>query len=403
MNNNEAPIFTTGEFAKKSGVTLRTLRYYDKINLLKPCSYTKAGHRLYSKSDFGKLQKILTLKFIGLSLKDISRIMNYDMEDSNIKKSLEIQQVIMKEKVHHIEAVIKSIDEAINMLDTSNTLNWDKFINIISIINTDQKWMNQYENASNLKARIKIHELFSINAKGWMNWFFEHLYIKTDSRILELGCGDGELWQKNLNRIPEGWNIVLTDFSEGMLKDAEVNLGKHSVRFDFKIADAQKIPFKDNSFDVVIANNMLYHISNIDLALSEINRVLKPGGILYASTVGKNHMKEMRDIINVFGSKNLTLNSWALTENFQLENGMEKLNKWFNNVKLKRYEDSLKITNEIPLMDYIFSMPGNNKSSFTGRELKNLTDFLHSEIMKNDYIYITKDTGFFSAQTALNI
>jgi hypothetical protein len=48
-------------------------------------------------------------------------------------------------------------------------------------------------------------------------------------------------------------------------------------------------------------------------------------------------------------------------------------------------------------------MPGNNKSSFTGKELKNLTDFLHSEIMKNDYIYITKDTGFFSAQTALNI
>ncbi|MCH3963150.1 MAG: MerR family transcriptional regulator [Clostridium sp.] len=397
MVNNKSPIFTTGEFSKKANVTLRTLRYYDRINLLKPCGYNKSGHRLYSKSDFGKLQKILTLKFIGLSLKEIQKVINYDMEDSDFKKSLEIQRSIMKEKINHMETVIKSIDEAISMLNTNTTLNWDKFINIINVINTDQQWMSQYENASNLRARIRIHELFSTNKEGWMHWFFDQLNIGENSSILELGCGDGELWQKNLDRIPEGWEIVLTDFSKGMIKDAKTNLEKNLGKFIFGVVDAQKIPFDDASFDIVIANNMLYHISNIDSAFSEIRRVLKPHGTIYASTVGKNHMKEMRDIINLFNSRKLTFNSWTLTENFQLENGLKKMEKWFKNINLKKYPDSLKITDESALMDYIFSIPGNKKSTFSRNELKSLTDFLHSEIIKNGWIYVTKDTGFFSA------
>lgn len=58
-------------------------------------------------------------------------------------------------------------------------------------------------------------------------------------------------------------------------------------RFNFKIVNAESIPFEEESFDVVIANHMLYHVPNINKALKEINRVLKSEGILFASTVGK--------------------------------------------------------------------------------------------------------------------
>lgn len=174
--------YTTGEFAKKSGITLRTLRYYDKINLLKPSSHNSSGHRLYSKHDFPKLQKILTLKFIGLSLDEIKNIMTSDVYDENLRRSLEIQKEIMKRKVHHINTVISSIDETLDMLDNENDFNWDKFINIINVVNEDKKWLLQYENASNLRARIKIHELYSTNKYGWMSWFFDELTIKPKSK-----------------------------------------------------------------------------------------------------------------------------------------------------------------------------------------------------------------------------
>ncbi|NFV14048.1 methyltransferase domain-containing protein [Clostridium sporogenes] len=488
MKDTSKKLFTTGEFAKKAGVTLRTLRYYDKIGLLGPSSHNELGHRLYSKEDFGKLQKILTLKFIGLSLEDIANIMKYDLNHKDLKKSLEIQKEIMKKKIKHIHSIIKAIDEAADNIDFNKEMDWDKFINIISAINSDKNWMQQYENASNLKARITLHELFSTNKEGWMPWFFKELkqelsrissncknyndkinntniselnsfdcknnnekidnyndleldklelnksevnnlksndfkvnnlglnnleldnlevnnlelynleLKQSNIKILELGCGDASLWNKNFHRIPPDWEITLTDFSEGMLKDAKKNLGEKSNRFNFKIVNAESIPFKDESFNVVIANHMLYHVPNINKALKEINRVLKSEGILFASTVGKNHMKEIREIISTFDIYNLTSKSWEDTDSFQLENGLKIVSEYFDMVELKRYKDNLKVTDPVYVLDYIFSMPGNNKINLSSKDLKKIYDYLEDTIKEKENIYITKDTGYFKGK-----
>ncbi|MBD5586324.1 methyltransferase domain-containing protein [Clostridium botulinum] len=428
MKNTSKKLFTTGEFAKKAGVTIRTLRYYDKIGLLVPSSHNELGHRLYSKEDFGKLQKILTLKFIGLSLEDIANIMKYDLNHKDFKKSLEIQKEIMKKKIKHIQSIIKAIDEAADTIDFNKEMDWDKFINIISAINSDKNWTQQYENASNLRARIAIHELFSTNKEGWMPWFFKELkhelsrissncqnyneninneniselsnldLKRSNIKILELGCGDASLWNKNFNNIPLNWEITLTDFSEGMLKDAKKNLREKRSRFNFKIVNAEKIPFEEESFDVVIANHMLYHVPNINKALKEINRVLKSEGILFASTVGKNHMKEIRKIISTFNIYNLTSESWEITDSFQLENGLKIVSEYFNMVELKRYKDNLKVTDPVYILDYIFSMPGNNKVNLSSKDLKKIYDYLEDNIKEKENIYITKDTGYFKGK-----
>jgi len=403
LQNEQKYLFSIGEFAAKAGVTLRTLRYYDNIGLLKPSDHNEAGHRLYSRHDFAKLQKILTLKFIGLSLEDITNIIKYDVKEEDFKKSLEIQKDIMEEKINHMNMVMNAIDETLHMVDNDNVLNWDRFINIINIINIDKKWLEQYENASNLKARIKIHELYSTNKYGWMRWFFEHINVPNDVSILELGCGDASLWVKNFDRIPKEWSITLTDFSHGMIKDAKNAIGHNKGRFKFKVVDAQDIPYEDCSFDVVIANNMLYHIADIEKALSEIFRVLKPGGYFYASTVGKNHMVELREIVTNFDSKIITTKSWDGTEKFHLENGMDKVVKWFENVNVKRYTDSLKVTDAIPLVDYIFSMPGNLKDRFDEKKLHELIRFIEDIINKSGAILITKDTGFFEARKYISL
>ncbi len=304
-------------------------------------------------------------------------------------------------------------------------MDWDKFINIISAINSDKNWTQQYENASNLRARIAIHELFSTNKEGWMPWFFKELkqelsmmssnyknYNKKISneniselsnldlkqpniKILELGCGDASLWNKNFNYIPSNWEITLTDFSDGMLKDAKKNLGEKRSRFNFKIVNAENIPFEEESFDVVIANHMLYHVPNINKALKEINRVLKSEGILFASTVGKNHMKEIREIISTFDIYSLTSESWEITDSFQLENGLKIVSEYFNMVELKRYKDNLKVTDPVYILDYIFSMPGNNKVNLSSKDLKKIYDYLEDNIKEKENIYITKDTGYF--------
>ncbi|WP_416144337.1 hypothetical protein [Planococcus koreensis] len=84
-----------------------------------------------------------------------------------------------------------------------------------------EELIEQYHNASNLEARIKLHELYSLNKKDWFTWLFEQYQIDSGSKLLELGCGDGTFWAKNEQFIPNDWNVVLSDFSPGMLADAQ--------------------------------------------------------------------------------------------------------------------------------------------------------------------------------------
>ena len=126
----------------------------------------------------------------------------------------------------------------------------------------------QYRDASNLNARIALHELFSTNPHALPLWIFDQLEPPDDASILEIGCGTGNLWAENTKRIPEGWQITLTDASPGMICEAQQRLsGSHSFRF--QVANAQELPFADESFDAVIAAHMLYHVPDRDNAFSD--------------------------------------------------------------------------------------------------------------------------------------
>src|SRR5512137_1886765 len=142
----------------------------------------------------------------------------------------------------------------------------------------------QYRNADNLNARIAIHERFSTNPQGWYPWLWDRLeQLPVQARVLELGCGSGALWSACPERIPPGWSLTLSDLSEGMLQEAWRNLVVLGRGIKFEPIDAQAIPYPDETFEIVIANFMLYHVPDRTKALSEIRRVLKTGGVLVAA------------------------------------------------------------------------------------------------------------------------
>lgn len=80
---------------------------------------------------------------------------------------------------------------------------------------SDQTYLlnEQYKDASNFNARFQLHERFSVNQYGWLPWVFDHIRLPEEARILELGCGPGRLWQKNLHRIPAGWDVTLKNLA----------------------------------------------------------------------------------------------------------------------------------------------------------------------------------------------
>ena len=117
-----------------------------------------------------------------------------------------------------------------------------------------QSLEQQYRDPSNLNARARLHAEFSTNKYGWCRWVFDQLHLPDRCRILELGCGPGWLWKQNLQRIPPGWDITLSDFSAGMTDTAREALADAGRAFSFEVIDAQSIPFEDEALDTVIAD-----------------------------------------------------------------------------------------------------------------------------------------------------
>jgi ubiquinone/menaquinone biosynthesis C-methylase UbiE len=256
-------------------------------------------------------------------------------------------------------------------------------------LNDRQYLKKQYKDSTNLAARIQLHQRFSVSPYGWHPWVFDHFELPSCAQILELGCGPGYLWLDNRDRIPSGWEVILSDFSAGMLERTRLNL-KGQPQIQFKIIDAQSIPFGVATFDAVIANHMLYHIPELPAALAEICRILKPAGIFYASTVGDQHLVEIGELIRKFDP---ALNSWGgAADAFTLDNGMAQLSEWFTQVTLYRYEDALEVTDAKLLMDYIISgreyVPVEKQAAFR--------KFLVREMEAGEgVIHITKDSGLF--------
>jgi len=253
---------------------------------------------------------------------------------------------------------------------------------------------DQYRDAGNLNARVRLHMAFSINPYGWFQWIFDHYDLLPEARVLELGCGPGDLWRQNAHRIPAGWTITLSDFSPGMLDQARHNLGDHPHPFEFRQIDAQEIPFESGTFQVVIANHCLYHIPDRPKALSEIQRVLAPQGWFYATTVGENHLVEMDQLVDSYLPGTQDVFHHAVNP-FTLENGGAQIEPWFSEVQIDRYPDALHVTAAPPLVDFVFSTV---RHGLDESRRQDFTAFVGSKIAAHGMLKITKDSGMFTAR-----
>lgn len=251
---------------------------------------------------------------------------------------------------------------------------------------------DQYKDGTNLSARIRLHQRFSTNRYGQKRWIFERIQIPEDASVLEIGCGTGLLWRGSV-KVPRGWRVILTDMSIGMLRETGAHLARLGLSFSYMQADAQAIPFRDGSFDAVIADHMLYHVPDIPRALDEVRRVLKPSGICYAATMGLANLKEMDELAGRFFSIARMTES---TARFGLESGEAYMRAAFSEVKLERYPDSLVITEAAPLMDYICSM--RVRSRVTDEQIAALRAHVENEIATHGEIRMTKDSGLFIAR-----
>jgi ubiquinone/menaquinone biosynthesis C-methylase UbiE len=259
--------------------------------------------------------------------------------------------------------------------------------------------LEQYGNSDRLNARIEIHKRFSTNPYGWWRWVFDRFTFSPASRILELGAGPGDLWLENLSLIPPSWQILLSDFSAGMIQTAAYRLSRQPQFIGFQVVDAQAIPFPDKSCDVVIANHMLYHVPDRQKAMAEISRVLKPGGRFLATTVSLTHMQEVFQLSDTFlDGLGKAARKYFNTPGFCLENGAELLKPWFNLVACDVYKDSLEVTSAELLTQYVLSISPPGFPFPKNEDVKALKTHIQNTITQKGFYHILKMSGIFTAQ-----
>jgi ubiquinone/menaquinone biosynthesis C-methylase UbiE len=162
------------------------------------------------------------------------------------------------------------------------------------------------------------------------------------------------------------------------------------------VFNAQQIPYPNEYFDVIIANLMLYHVPDRKKAFSEIYRVLKSDGRFYATTFGKSNMKEINEMVSSYDSRlDNPLELFAME--FGLENGESQLKQYFDEVEMKRYHDSLIITEVDPIVKYVLSF-GKNKEILVNENLRCFREYITEILDNNEKIMVTKDTGIFIAK-----
>ena len=225
-----------------------------------------------------------------------------------------------------------------------------------------------YASDEALAVRQRTHDLYTNPKVNFQDWVLNRIVWRGDEQVLDVGTGPGMYFEAVQARIPNG-RIVGADLSLGMIQRAAQQPG--AAQIGLTNADVQMLPFADQTFDVVLASHMLSHVPDIDQALIELRRVLKPAGILIAATNarynGTNDFN-MGEFDNLIGRgcqglgmrrsdiETLLENIHQSTGAFSLENGPSILSHHFFAVQRSDLPGTLIFPEAQPAVDYVNSL-----------------------------------------------
>jgi DNA-binding transcriptional MerR regulator len=235
-------LYQASEFAELTGVTVRALHHYDRLGLLKPSGRTASGYRLYGERDFARLQQIVTLKFIGLSLKQIKKILDRDSFD--LSTALRFQREILGEKQRHLQMAIRAIEKAERLMVLDGEPDWESFAKIIEVINMQNnwEWVKKYYTEEQLQ-ELAERGTPEVLEKGQRDWAV--LLKEVEAAVSEGVDPSSERAQALASR----WAELIERFTGGNPAIAESlsNLYRDQANWP---ADAQK-PYSDDAMGFI--------------------------------------------------------------------------------------------------------------------------------------------------------
>jgi ubiquinone/menaquinone biosynthesis C-methylase UbiE len=256
----------------------------------------------------------------------------------------------------------------------------------------------QYSDSRKLAARARLNSEYTITETPWFVWVAQQLPLKANDRVLDVGCGPAWFWEHAAGHHPDGLNLVLTDMSQGMVDEAVTRC--QALRFGSvhgQQADANALPFDDEAFDAVIAMHMLYHVPNPAVAIAEMHRVLKPGGILAVTTNGANNMRGLYELTSAFGSAP----SDPAAAAFGYDAAEKLLRDRFGNLTKAQHPARMRVTDPEDVFLALTSYPPGDTASEA--QLASFREAIDQVFKRgNGVLEVEKETGLFVSRKAVD-
>ena len=257
--------YRTGEFARRASVTLRTLRYYDRVGLLCPSRHTEAGYRLYTDEDLIRLQQILGLRFLGLSLQEIQDLLKKGPR--HLTEILTQQKAMLEEKRRQLDAILRAIEET-EQLVAAGRCDWDAVAGVIRVIQMEQstEWVRKYFTPEQLEKMQELSQAaYSPEAQqklversgAWTEADQQRaqeqwVYVATEARRLAAAGADPA--GPEAQALAKFKCDLLAAFTQ---RDPEVEAGLQSFWQQFQALPTEEQPFDASPFDAGEAGNAL--------------------------------------------------------------------------------------------------------------------------------------------------
>lgn len=196
-------------------------------------------------------------------------------------------------------------------------------------------------------AAYYLHPLAGIPSRLRVKQIFRELGKIRGKKLLDVGCEAGYITKQLIDK---GARVTAIDLISEPIKQLKKELrGRKATLF---VADATQLPFKTASFDIVLATEVIEHISKLTHFIREVFRVLTPGGQLLITFPNENLRQKLYPVVSLFGIK-AEVEDLVTLKNYRTENIIELFSKQFTLIKYYRLPWWLPITN---LM--VFKKPG---------------------------------------------
>ena len=381
---------TSGEIAKKTGVSQKTVRLYDEKGLLKPSGYSEGNYRLYDTEALAVLEKIIALKQIGFSLEEIHDNLAAE-KDIDITEVLTRQLKSLETKRYEIEKAIASIN---SVLLREKEPDWDSVAEIVKTMQMDQRADVSY-------FRAMLHNA----GQDWYVTIYKSLGLQENAKVLDLGCGYGKLWRNNWAEIPAGVSIDGFDLHGSWADDFADHIEQHKgtladgteVKVYFEDIEAEETWVqigKKGGYDLLITHYLLDFIKDREVLLDRIANALAPDGM--CSINGASVSREHAFWQDIFGKLQLKIDFFVEREEKSKEKRMEFcefLYRYFSRVETTTLGSVMRYTDANELFAYLQERYPEAKKYLSEKETV-LKKYFTSEIKEKGALLLPKSTDF---------